>query len=365
MTQSGYPLPWYATREEVKRALDYKEPAIADLDIDRAIESASRMIDKTMGRHFYPFLDTRYFDWPAHQFEIPWRIWLDQNEMCGIPTAITVANGAQTLTNSIDYFMRPDDALNRGVPFTRVEINLGSQAAFSSGDSHQRAVAITGPFGFSKAVDVVGTIAADVSSVATTVSVSNSAMTGVGALLVLGSEYLHTTDTAWSATAGTLAGNLTANNGNTSVPVSIGSGATYSKLELVTIDAETMLITGVIGDTLIVRRAWNGSTLASHSTSATIYAPRQLTVTRAVLGTSAAAYSSGVQLNRHHPPSKIKELCIAECVVTRLSETSGYSQEVGAGGETTKLGVGLADLWDGAFEAYGRQIRVRTAGRLI
>lgn len=368
MTQPGYPLPWYATREEVKRVLDYKEPTIADLDIDRNIESASRIIDKTMDRKFYPYLDTRYFDWPTHQYEIPWRVWLDDNEMCGPPTQVTVSNGAQVLNNATDYIMMPYDALQHARPYTRIEINLGSQAAFSSGASHQKALSVTGPFGFSNAVDNVGVITSSLAGASSTLTVSNSMMTGVGALLLIGTEYMHVTGVSWvAATGSTLAGSgpLVANMAGTSVPVTTGTGASYSAYESITIDAEEMLIQKIIGDTLIVKRATVGTALAQHTVGAPIYLPRQLTVVRGLLGTTATNYASNTPIARHRVPQKIKDVCIAEAVTGRLSEVSGYSQQVGVEGTVTHLGVGLGDLWDGAFEAYARQIRVRTAARLI
>ena len=49
-----------------------------------------------------------------------------------------------------------------------------------------------------------------------------------------------------------------------------------------------MLITDIAGNNLIVKRQKSGSTLAAH-TGSTIYAPRQVTITRGDLGTTAGS----------------------------------------------------------------------------
>lgn len=52
----------YCTREDVKNALDIKETARNDDQIDRAIEGATDTIEDDLNRKFYPEVDTRYFD---------------------------------------------------------------------------------------------------------------------------------------------------------------------------------------------------------------------------------------------------------------------------------------------------------------
>lgn len=56
--------PCYATREEVKSALDIKQTARNNDQVDRAIDSASRAVEGLLHRVFYPTFDTRYVDWP-------------------------------------------------------------------------------------------------------------------------------------------------------------------------------------------------------------------------------------------------------------------------------------------------------------
>ncbi|HEY1380908.1 MAG TPA: hypothetical protein VGF55_29175, partial [Gemmataceae bacterium] len=120
--------PCYCSREAIKRALDIKETARADWQIDRAIETASDQIDGgadganrgagLLRRRFYPEDDTRYFDWPDGQGTRPWRVWLNQHDLI---SATQIVSGGVTLS---DYFLRPDD----GPPFTHIEVDLGSQS---------------------------------------------------------------------------------------------------------------------------------------------------------------------------------------------------------------------------------------------
>lgn len=137
---------WYCTREQVKAALDSKETARSNAQIDRAIESASRTIDggKRIGglmrRRFYPEVRTQTFDWPNGQYARSWRLWLDQHELIDV-TSIT--SGGVTLAPG-EYLLRPDDS----PPYNRVEIDLSSSAAWSSGNTHQRAISIVGTFGY-------------------------------------------------------------------------------------------------------------------------------------------------------------------------------------------------------------------------
>src|ERR1044072_2248044 len=132
--------PWYATREEIKAELDVKETARANSRIDRALADATEPLHGLCHRVFYPELDTRSFDWPGGQYARPWRLWLDACE--GI-SVTTLTSGGVAIA-APDFFLEPNQY---GPPYNRIEIDLDSSAAFSSGDTHQRAITITGLFG--------------------------------------------------------------------------------------------------------------------------------------------------------------------------------------------------------------------------
>ena len=152
--------PWYATREDVQRALDSKLTARNNAQIDRALESASRDVDALCHRRFYPETDTRSWDWPGQQYALPWRLWLDDNELISV-TALT--SGGTTIAAS-DYFLEPNRG---GPPYNRLEIDLDSTAGFGGGNTHQRAITVTGLFGYANDETSVGTLTAAVSSTTT------------------------------------------------------------------------------------------------------------------------------------------------------------------------------------------------------
>lgn len=350
---------WYASREDVKTALDYKETARNNAQVDRALEYASRSVEKLCHRVFYPTVATRYFDWPNHQYAKAWRLWLDQNDLISVTTFVS---GGVTVA-AADYFLEP---VNSGPPYSYVEIDLSSSASLSAGDTFQRSAAILGLWGHSNDEAPAGTVAANATSSATTIQVSDSASVGVGQLLRAGTERLLVTEKRMVTTGQTLQTPLTAMKNNETVAVT--DGTAYSVGETLLLDAERMLIVDIAGNNLTVKREWGGSTLAAH-TGSTIYAPRQLTVTRGVLGTTAAALTLADPVVKWLAPGPVRELCVAEAAVALLRESSGYAAQTGVGSQSrtvgggqatrTAPGIGIGDLRDQVYASHGRKARSR------
>ncbi|MFB4312929.1 hypothetical protein [Actinomadura sp. 21ATH] len=353
----GISRPCYTSREDVKAALDVKQTARTDGQVDRAIESASDSIDGgvdriggLLKRRFYPERRVMTFDWPDRNRSWSWRLWLNQHEIISVES---ITSGDLTL-NAGEYFLRPDD----GPPFTHVEIDLGGPGSFQSGDSHQRSVAITGLYGFSSITAPAGTLTAGVDAVQTSVPVSDSAAVGVGDVVLTGGERMLVTDKAMVDTGQDLAADLAVSTA--AVAVAVSDGAAFGVGETILLDAERMLIVDIAGNTLIVKRGWDGSVLAAHTTGADVYAPRTLTVTRGALGTTAAAHSSGAGVSRQVWPALVQELATAEALNTLLQRQSGYARTVGSGeGEREATGAGLAAIRELAYAAYGRKARKR------
>src|SRR5262249_17318516 len=104
----------------------------------------------------------------------------------------------------------------------------------------------------------------------------------------------------------------------------------------------------------------NGTTLATHSPGATIFAYRLLTIARAQYGTTASTYSNGAAVYRHRVPALIRDLCAAEADVQVINEGAGYARTVGAGEAAFPApGADLASKWDEAVTAFGRKARQR------
>jgi hypothetical protein len=362
------------------RAVDFKDGIDQNDAADRAIETASTNIDKQLHRKFHPMDATRYFDWPNQggsgggQYAYPWRLWLDQNDIV-VLTALTTGGVTITLDK---VFLEP---VNDGPPFEYLELDRSSTAAFGgNAATPQHSVVLTGTWGYGAEADQVATLGASVGSGDATITVSNGASTGVGDLLVLGygrgsapypsslgyagavapytGERILVTDVA-TATTG-----LTQNTGATTISDAdkaltwTGSGS-LNVGEVLVLDSEQMLVEQIVGSVATVKRAWNGTVLATHS-GATINALRLLSVTRAMYGTTASTYSSAAAVYKHRVPSLIRDLAVAEAVNQVLQEGSGYARTIGSGADAHPApGADLASKWEEAMVAHGRKARTR------
>ncbi|HET9889650.1 MAG TPA: hypothetical protein VFQ42_04040 [Mycobacterium sp.] len=353
----------YATREEVKAALDVAETARINQQIDREILAASRSIEGDLKRFFYPLIATQTFDWPDHQFTTPWKLWLNEWEMCGAPTQVLAAG--VDITSSV--LPRPDGALSRSRPYTKLEVNLSSSAAFNAGSTFQRSISVTGPFGFCADEVAGGSMStAFTDTVGTAGTCSDGSLVGVLSLIRVDSERMIVTGKAMASTSQTITAPVGAVNNNNVITV---SGGSFDQNEVIMIDAEKMRVDDVTGTQLTVTRPWDGTILAQHNANATVYAARALTVQRGVLGTTAATHSSAAAINVHVVPSLIRDLCVAETISTLSQVRHGYTQAVRRSGgdpkEAREVATALDDLRKRVFAAYARQMRTRTAARLV
>ncbi|MEV7154909.1 hypothetical protein AB0N77_09820 [Streptomyces misionensis] len=350
--QDGY---WYATREEIKAELDVKETSRSNARIDRAIEDASRRIDGMMHRTFAPVTATRYYDWPARPAAgyTPWILRLNDSELIAVSE---LTSGGRAIPDG-DYNLEPNRS---GPPYTRIEINLATSAAYGGGPTYQRDVTVTGLWGYRNTEAAAGALAEDLDATKTDIDVdgATSAAVGVGSILRIDSERVIVTERRQLDTGQALGADLT--NQNNAVTVTVTDGTAFAAGEVVLIDAEKMLIEDIAGNQLIVRRAWDGSTIAAHTSGTAIYSPRTLVVTRGALGTTASAHATAAVIYQWTPPGGIRQLCIAETVTDLLQGRSGYARTAGAGeNEREASGRGLADLRNSAYTTYGRKARTR------
>lgn len=357
----------YASLDAVKSALDVPETSRADAQILREIQGSSRGIEALVLRYFYPSVSTQTFDWPDHQYAVPWRLWLDARELTSL-TQVTTAG--IDITSSI--MTRPDDAPLRGKPYTYLEIDLSTNAAFQAGATWQRAISVTGTFGYCAGDKPAGTVTAFTDTIGTTGTVSDSSQVSVGNLIRVDSERMNVTGKSMVSTGQTL-GNSTltaAVNANT---VQIQSGPAVNAGETILIDSEQMYVQTVAANNLTVIRAWNGTVLAQHAGGTAIYAPRQVTVERGVLGTTAATHAANATVNVHQVPPLIQDLCIAETLQTLSQSRRGYTQVIkrttsggsSSPGDPVEIATALDDLRTRVEQRYARRMRTRTAARLI
>jgi hypothetical protein len=368
--------PAYCNRDDVKRALDIEGiTATSNGRIDRALGTVADTIEAQMHRVFYPLNASRFFNWPNYQYAYPWTLWLEQWDLV-CATAIESPRGTALALNLV--FLEP---VNRkpGFPFESLELDRSTNVGWGMGPTPQHSIYITGTWGFGADTDPAGTLTASIASGDATLNVSDSSLSGVGDVLVLDPGTAAAPFPTFPGTAGAVgaptgervlvtgqsaittgltqsgAGCSTASSDDNTLATT-GSG-TLNPGEVIILDAERMLIQEVIGGVATVKRAWDGTYLASHS-GATVNAYRQLTVLRGQLGTTAASHSNAATVARHRVPNLIRDLSIAECLNQVLQEGSGYARTVGSGETAMPApGMGLAEKWDEARATYGRKAR--------
>lgn len=341
--------PTYVTREEVKGALDVAETARVNERIDQACESATADVNGLLRRTFSPWVGTRYFSWPDQRYRTPWRLWLDDREVIEVTG---IDSGGAALAPGT-WFLEPDT----GPPFSSVEIDQSSSSVFQPGDTRQRALGISGTFGFTDEATTVGSLAGDLGATqGSTATVTwTTSRVGVGSLLRIGDERLLVQDRSMLTTGQTLQTPLTAST--SSVSVVVEDGTAFGPDEIILLDSERMRIVDVAGDTLTVKRAQDGSVLAAH-TASTVYAYTGVSLLRGVQGSTMAAHLTGAAITMHVVPPMVKKLATAYALNTFLQEGSGYARIVGSGDNAQEAsGRSIGQLEKAADRAFGRMLQ--------
>lgn len=345
---------WYATRGSVKTRLDVKETARANALVDDAIETASRIVEspRICDRIFYPSYGVRYFDWPDTNSPTSWRLWLGENELVA---ASALTAGGVTIA-ATDYFLGP---ANLGPPFDRIDIDLASAAAFASGDTWQRAIAVTGaPWGFWDTWIARSTLAEalDSSEIGVDITAAPYAWLDVGSILKVDSEIMLATERSALDSGQNTTGALTASTSD--VAIGVADGTAFVAGEVLAVDSERVLVESISANTLTVKRAWDGSVLAAHSSNADVFAYRTLTVERGALGTTAAAHSLAAPVSVFVVPGPVATLTRTMAMDILLQDQSGWARTVGSGESQMAAPGGAIDKMIKRVRAsHGRRAR--------
>lgn len=340
----------YTSRERVKDAVDVKDSARANAQIDRLIKAGARAVDKLCHRVFYPEYRSRALDWPDPESPTSWRLWLTGAGLISLESATT--GGLELDTANV--LLYPDD----GPPYDRIETDRSATAGFETGNTSQRSLILTGLWGYTNDEETVGALAEDLDSTETGIDVANSALIGVGDVLRIDTERVEVTEKTALTTGLTVATALTAQMNNVAVALSGSSGAPVAG-EMIVIDGERMLVRETIGTTTYVTRAADGTPLATHAIDATVYAYRTLTVRRGALGTTAATHLTAAAISRWVPPDPIEALNVAETLTLISQENSGYARVIGSGDNQREArGAGLAQLRREVYDGYAKKARM-------
>lgn len=296
-------LPSYASAEAVAEAFDVATTATQTARLLRLTQTASRTVDRALNRRFYPRTGTSA--WRVRPRSGP-TVWFPEEVL-----ALTSADfDGSTVTG---YVLEPRHA---GPPYDHFDL---TDATTGAGE----VITLTGRFGYCEDTATAGTLASSPDADDTTITVSDASLIGLGDLLLIDSERMVVTARALTDTTANTSGALTASSAETTVPVNTGSLVKVG--ETITIDSERMRVIDISGNNLSVRRAVDGSVLATHANPSDVYASRLLTVERAAVGTTGASHTSSTVIYRHVPPPLITELTIAEAQVLYGQESAGWS----------------------------------------
>ena len=326
--------PAYATVEQVARAADVQFTAYQTATLSRAAFSTSRAIERRLHRHFYPLTEAVSFKNPP--VSNPDRVatsgfWLNKDLLT--LTALTEDSTAVTVSGVELY------PVEYGPPYSW----LGATGVD---------VVVTGTWGWSADTEAAGVLDGALSDTTGTVAkVKDASLVGVGDLILVDSEQMLITAKLMVDTTVDTTSNPTADMSDTTVAVADGS--LFGVGEVLLLGSERMLIVDIATNNLIVRRAFDGTVLAAHSTPS-IFALRTLTVERGAVGTTAATHSDAATITRNVPPGPITDLCIAEALNLMEQESSAYARTVGSSDNQREArGVALAQARK-AVDTYRR-----------
>lgn len=322
----------YATREQVAAASDVKMSAYMNTRIDRLLNTAARNVERMLHRKFYPTTASVTFEWPPRG-----TVFLPDD----LQSVTTLTIDGTTVTG---FELNPEQS---GPPYVWIDFD---NATSSGGDE----VTITGVWGFSNDTESAGALDAAISTTSeTTITITDASLIGVGDQILIDDERMVVTGKASSDTGTTLNSNIDASNATTTVPVADGTAINIG--EIITIDSERMEVYDITSNNLLVKRAVDGTTIASHTSSATVYALRSLTVTRGDAGTTAATHTDTTSISKNVPPPMIVELVMAEAQYLLGQEKAEWNMTIGTGENLKESsGKGIRDIRIMAQKLYGR-----------
>ena len=345
---------WFCTRAQVKAAAGIVGAA-SDALIDSYIEGSSADIEKITDATFIPITETKLFRWPrrrAHAYVLE----LEDEDLLAVTALQTKAQDATPTTiAAADYFLEP---ANR-TPKRRIEIDLSSSAAFESGDTPQRAISVAGRWAYSEDTETASQLGAALAdAVATALQLVQGHLVEVGNTLLIESEavFVSARDDIDSGvnTHGTT-GAMTADLTDKTVTWASAPADAVAVGEVLRIGAEKMLVEAINSTSHEVKRAYDDSTLAAHSTGDDVYIQRTFTIVRGVNGTTAAAHIDDTAVAKYAPPGDIVDLCRAMALGNLAQGQSKWTGQISGGeGSVAVRQVDLYYLRERAIEKYGK-----------
>lgn len=320
---------WYTTRTAVKRAANLGGGLYGQLlddAIDRQIEAASRLCDNLCNRWFIPRTETRLYRWPQIN-GLSGTVWLDADLIAVTALLSEAQNSSPTTIAGADYFVEP---VNHGPPYTRIEIDLSSSAAFSGGDTPQRSISVAGRWGYGEDTVTAGTVSSGLASSASATSavVSDGSLVDVGDTLLCESEQLFVTQKRAAALGSILMNDTLTADPSDDVLTVDGSHGIVAGEELL-IESERMLVLNVSTNDLTVKRGFDGTTVASHANDTAVQIYRTLTVVRAINGTTAVTHANSTALTKYQAPADVRAYVLAKALSLVHQDMAAWGRSIG------------------------------------
>ena len=333
----------YVSREALKQAAHISG---ADLDsqVDRIIEAVSAELERQTHRLFYPKTQTRTYRWPPRGPGPTSHLWLDQDLIAVTSLKTKAQDASPTTIASTDYFLEP---ANEAPPYDRIEIDSSSAAAFESGSTPQRSIEVVGRWGYREDTKTGGTVASGLASdaAATSMVCSNGSLIDVGNMLLIQSESIYVSNRSFAALGSVLVDDAAIAADVADVSITLDASHGVLKGETMRLDSEEMYVEAVSGTVVTVKRAWNGTVLATHANDTAVHINRTLTIVRAQNGTTGAVHADATAVSVYTPPADIVSLALAEAIAVWHQEGSGWGRVTGTG--------------EGAVELSGRELAAK------
>ena len=334
---TGNATRWYTTVEAVKEATGTKGTAL-DLLLSGYIEAGTEDVEEFLRRSFIPETTERFYRWPPL---------VGGGTVLCIPDKDLIAvtllrtkrqDSSPTTISSSDFFVEP---VNEGPPFSRIEIDSSSSASFEAGDTSQQSIGVTGRFGYREDTVAAGALAEADDGTELALEVTDSSLIDVGDTILIGTEALFVSAKSLLTIGTTMNDTLTADKNDVTVTLADGSKAIAG--EVLTFDSEKMLVVSIASNDLTVIRAHDSSILAGHSSGITVFAPRTLTLARAVNGTSAATHDNADLIVKYAPPADIQGYVLAYAIANMHQDSTKRTGI--AGGDQGSVETRGFSLW--------------------
>jgi hypothetical protein len=240
----------------------------------------------------------------------------------------SITNDGTTLV-AADYILYPRDKHWEDGPYTRISVDPDA-SNLSAWKRERDAIAIVGSWGKYSKTQPTGATVRDTTeqdASQTTLLVEDGSLISPGDTLLIESE--QELVTGFSGTGTDSGKNLNANADTNDDVLTLETGHGLLAGEIIRINNEQMQVVRPEGTTsVIVRRGWNGTTRAAHTSADDVWVYRTFVVERGVNGTTGATHAQTTAIARYRAPGLVKYLAVQIAVLMIKKAQTGFAGKV-------------------------------------